>query len=651
MGKPYAAELDGLPSTVKWCFEQPVDSLQRYLSRWMGEYACFVGSGGSYSAAYAAAELREIAHGSPTRSLTPMELSAKARFTPSSKVMLLTAEGRNPDILAAASYAMQSDMTCAALALTSDNPLTRWANESGSTRIFAYDMPWGKDGYLATNTLIATVVLLHRALFPEASSKAFLEALFEEHSLRLLRDRFRQDARLEGMGGCNFIVLHDPMTKSFAIDLESKLSESAMAKVEIADYRQFAHGRHLQLASTSERIAVIAAYSAEAGPLAQATLELFPSAVQVFQLEVPGEEPAELVVAGLVMATLLTEAIAAVMQRDPGQPLVPAFGRAIYRLDSSQFYQGPPLPSNRHRLAALRKFDHRRVTDEEFRTATVAAEAYSAKMQGAVYKAVISDFDGTLCNAEDRYHGICPKTAQELIRLMEEGLILSVASGRGDSLQESLRRVFPAEFHESIWVGYYGGSLIQSLNDTFERPNGNHDFNALLRWLGTTAYYARVQTFDQTVRGGQLTIKVSSPEESRKLRLALRTHLNNEGLHSWRVFCSGHSIDVLDERTSKNDVVSAVAQKFGFNSLTEALRLGDSGDEEGNDYELLSEGCSLSSERVSASLIACWNIAPSGCSQAVATRYYLERLCKKEQGHMLRLDLPRMEEIEKHYRT
>ncbi|MBP5089993.1 HAD hydrolase family protein, partial [Pseudomonas chlororaphis] len=455
MGKPYTAELDALPSTVKWCFEQSIDSLQRYLSRWMGEYACFVGSGGSYSAAYAAAELREIAHGSPTRSLTPMELSAKARFTPSSKVMLLTAEGRNPDILAAASYARQSDMSCAALTLTSDNPLTRWASESGSTRIFAHDMPWGKDGYLATNTLIATVILLYRALFPEARSKAFLKELFEERSLRLLRDRFLQDARLEGMRGCNFIVLHDPMTKSFAIDLESKLSESAMAKVEVADYRQFAHGRHLQLASTTERIAVIAAHSAEAGPLAQATLALFPSSVQVFQLEVPGKEPDELVVAGLVMATLLTEAIAAMMHQDPGQPLVPEFGRAIYRLDSSQFYQGPPLPGNRHHLAALRKFDHRRVTEEELSTATVAAEAYSAKMHAAVYKAVISDFDGTLCNAEDRYHGMCPKTAQALTRLMEEGLILSIASGRGDSLQESLRKAFPAEFHKSIWVGYY----------------------------------------------------------------------------------------------------------------------------------------------------------------------------------------------------
>ncbi|NWD71772.1 HAD hydrolase family protein [Pseudomonas gingeri] len=651
MGKPYTTELDNLDSTVRWCFEQSVDFLREYLSRWKGEYAYFVGSGGSYSAAYAASELREIAHGSPTRSLTPMELSAKAKFTPSSKVMLLTAEGRNPDILTAASCAMQSDMTCAALTLTSENPLTRYASETGSIRPFVFDMPWGKDGYLATNTLIATVVLLHRAFFSDERSREFLIELFEKHALKQRRDQLRQDSRLEAMRGCNFIVLHDPMTKSFAIDLESKLSEAALAKVEVADFRQFAHGRHLQLASTTERVAVIAAYSADAGPLAHAMLALFPTSVQTFQLEVPGKQPHELVVAGLLMATLVTEAIAAAMKRDPGQPIVPLFGKAIYQLDSSLYYQGPPLLSDRHRLAALRKFDHRIVTAEELTTATVAAEAYAAKMETAVYKAVISDFDGTLCNTEERYHGMCRKTARQLTHLMEEGLILSVASGRGDSLQKSLREAFPREFHKSIWVGYYGGSLIQSLDETFERPTGNEDFKALLKWLETTIYYPRVKEFDQSVRGGQLTIRVSSTEESRKLRLALRTHLNNQELFEWRVFCSGHSIDVLDAYTSKKNVLNVVAEKFGFNPQTEILRLGDSGDEEGNDYELLSEGCSLSAERVSASLVSCWNLAPSGCSQAVATLSYLERLHKKEQGHMLSLELPRTEEFEKYYRS
>lgn len=636
MGKPYHAELDAIHATYVWATQQVVLPLHRYLSRWTGEYACFIGSGGSYSAAFAAAELREIAHGSPTRALTPMELSAKARFTPTSKVMLLSAEGRNPDVLAAATYAMQSDMTCAALTLTKDNPLTRRAIENRATRIFSHEMPWGKDGYLATNSLIATVLLLHRALFPEETSREFLAQLFNVDRLQWYRDQWRNDVTVKAMGGRNFIVLHDPMTKSFAIDLESKLSESAVAKVEIADYRQFAHGRHLQLADGAAGTAVIAAYSADSKELAEATLALFPTDILTFKLEIPGVEPNELVVSGLVMATLLTEAIARAVDRDPGQPTVPTFGREIYRLDSSQYFKGWSQAENRYSLAARRKFDHRSVSSEEMVQAEVAAKIYEGKLEGAVYKAIISDFDGTLCNAEDRFSGMCPRIAKRILQLIDDGLIFSIASGRGGSLRDDLIKAFPTEYHKAIWVGYYGGSLLQPLEVKVEHPTPNTDFLSLLGWLKTTAYYPRLKSFEDTVRGGQLTIKVSSPEESRKLRLALRTRLNAEGLGDWRVFCSGHSIDVLDSRTSKNNVVRAIAERFGFDPLTQALRLGDSGDEEGNDYELLSKGCSLSADRVSASLTSCWNLASPGASQAGATQQYLDFLQKTDKGFELR---------------
>ncbi len=635
MGKPYHAELDAIHATYSWATHQDVSRLQRYLSRWTGEYACFVGSGGSYSAAFAAAELREIAHGSPTRALTPMELSAKARFTPTSRIMLLSAEGRNPDVLAAATCAMQSDMTCAALTLTKDNPLTKHAIESRATRIFSYEMPWGKDGYLATNSLIATVLLLHRALFPESTGSEFFAQFFDAEVLLRYRNQWHANTTMQMMGRRNFIVLHDPMTKSFAIDLESKLSESAVAKVEIADYRQFAHGRHLQLADGAAGTAVIAAFSRDSKYLAEATLGLFPSDVLTFKLEIPGEEPNELVVAGLVMATLLTETIASAVDRDPGQPTVPTFGRKIYSLNSTQHFRLGDQLENRYSLAAWRKFDHRNVSADEMDTAEIAAKVYEGKLKAAAYKAIISDFDGTLCNAEDRYNGICPRIAKRILQLIDDGLIFSIASGRGGSLRKDLVKALPPEYHKAIWVGYYGGSLIQPLDVEVEHPHPNPVFEDLLGWLKTTAYYPQMEKSRKS-RGGQLTITVASPEESRKLRMALRTRLNAEGLGDWKVFCSGHSIDVLDGDTSKNKVVKTIGEKFGFDPLTQVLRLGDSGDEEGNDYELLSQGCSLSADRVSASLTSCWNFASPGASQAGATQQYLDYLQKTDEGFWLR---------------
>jgi len=41
------------------------------------------------------------------------------------------------------------------------------------------------------------------------------------------------------------LVIYSVQTKAFAVDLESRLSESALALVQLADLRQFAHGRYL----------------------------------------------------------------------------------------------------------------------------------------------------------------------------------------------------------------------------------------------------------------------------------------------------------------------------------------------------------------------------------------------------------------------
>src|SRR5260370_29648479 len=45
-------------------------------------------------------------------------------------------------------------------------------------------------------------------------------------------------------GRQHFIVLHSPSLDAAAWDLESKFSEAALGSIQVADYRNFAHGRH-----------------------------------------------------------------------------------------------------------------------------------------------------------------------------------------------------------------------------------------------------------------------------------------------------------------------------------------------------------------------------------------------------------------------
>ena len=62
---------------------------------------------------------------------------------------------------------MSLDIPCAALTLTLENPLTNFAVNEKSLYSFNYEMSWGKDGYLATNTLLAMVAIAAKSYFPE----------------------------------------------------------------------------------------------------------------------------------------------------------------------------------------------------------------------------------------------------------------------------------------------------------------------------------------------------------------------------------------------------------------------------------------------------------------------------------------------------
>jgi hypothetical protein len=76
------------------------------------------------------------------------------------------------------------------------------------------------------------------------------------------------------------------------------------------------------------------------------------------------------------------------------------------------------------------------------------------------------------------------------------------------------------------------------------------------------------------------------------------------------ILASSHSVDVVPGSTNKMAVMEAL--DVGERDF---LAVGDRGDPEGNDFELLNAvRWSLSVDRVSAALDRCWNLSPPGRS-------------------------------------
>jgi hypothetical protein len=88
------------------------------------------------------------------------------------------------------------------------------------------------------------------------------------------------------MARATLIVLHGTVTKPAAMDVESRFTEAARASIQLADYRNFAHGRHHWIAQHAASTAVLA-FAEDGDEIARKSLALLPSVIPRWHASVP----------------------------------------------------------------------------------------------------------------------------------------------------------------------------------------------------------------------------------------------------------------------------------------------------------------------------------------------------------------------------
>ena len=598
---------------MQWAAEQDVTLLRRAIQLYGDRGLLAVGSGGSFTAAAYAADQHFRAFGRPSQAITPLEVfQVPANAAANAAGLLLSAEGKNHDILAAAKQLRLRACPTIGLTLRSTSPLVELSDETGAASLVAYDMPWGKDGYLATNSLVATLVLLWRAYVSDASVACELPLLANwylqfDHRIKQAGDMKRSGRAL---------ILHGAVGRIGAIDLESKLAEGTLAFGQVCNFRQFAHGRHLQLSGLSEPVTMVS-FSTGGDPLATKTIQLLPTEVgPVLDVALPRISDAGAEIAGVLAAMVITRAWAG-EHIDPGQPDVPQFSRDLHALDVSTLVSHalPPNP------AMLRK----QVSGDPPEVLFEHARSYIKRLQAARLRLLVCDFDGTLCDTVKRFEGIDSGIAPELTRLARSGIHLAFATGRGVKLRAVLQNKLPADVWPMVTMGCYSGSFIFSLADKHATtPPTDPRLIELTQWLRKTR--ALSTQVDPCADAGQLSLRGVSDGDKVRLIAAINEWVAQQRHQGWRTFSSGHSVDVVTEKAGKLLVVQDACHRLGLNSLTQVLRIGDGGDFGGNDYELLSEGLALSVDAAPPGVEQCWNLLPRMLSGVRGTEYYLKNL-------------------------
>lgn len=603
MGKAFASELAALEDTLIWALSCDVSALERFVADAADRPLVAIGSGGSLTACHLTALLHRTRHGRPAQFTTPLDVLSVPAGLHRAAVFLASASGKNKDVFAAFEACVAEEAPAvAAVILRTESPLSKAAASYARARVFAADAPAGKDGYLATNSLIATCALVMRAYgFEPSLSKTLHKAI----DGTIFEDRHMVQ------------VLHGGWGAPVATDLESKLNESALAAAQLADYRNFGHGRHLWLAKRAAETVVVALITPGIAAIAEATLKLFPKSIPVVRLETSFDGPAGTIDL-LLQAFHLIDRIGATRKQDPGRPHVPEFGRKLYRLTPPRVRPNFAAPIQRKLWASPEATNDGKVFQQSLKR--FLARAGTTKIG-----AVALDYDGTLCTKDNRFGGLRDDIVSECSRLLNAGLHLGVATGRGKSVREELQKRLDRKLWARVHIGYYNGTDIGALgDDALPKTDGPSD--AVLKHAQSLLSDDNSLTtmVEITPRPQQLTIEPKGATRTDALAahvMALLAPLDGEGV---RIVVSSHSLDVLGPRPGKGSLVSWLRDQIGGD--LEVLCIGDRGAWPGNDYSLLAEPMSLSVDEVSSLSDVCWNLAPRGVSGPDATLLYLRAI-------------------------
>lgn len=606
MGRNYQEEVSQLPATIDWARNFDLKAWLPKIEKLRSRNLVIVASGGSFSAAQLLAQLHTAQSGQLAVAMTPVDFIT-SELRSDAVVWFISASGSNQDILNA--WAAATERETRDIVVLCGSPASPLATKASFAAIFAaisFEMPTGKDGFLATNSLIAFCCLLMR-LYGEEVPSIDLDSLPTISALARERP--------------SLIVLYSGWMKPAALDIESRFSEAALGSVMMSDYRNFAHGRHYWLSRHGASTAVLALTTPADNALATDTLAQLPPDVVVARWDFSSDTPQTTLMA-ILGSLVLAGALARDKLYDAGRPGVPEFGERIYNLGTKLSVAARGDPKS---VAVERKL-HAGTSRSPVHADLLksAADDFINRLASTKLEAVAFDYDGTLVATERRFQPLEDSMALALNALLDDGLTVGIATGRGKSCHPHLRSAIHERHWGNVVIGYYNGGIIKGLGDDCDQVAKGEPCDELKAAEHALRGLWELEGAEFDLRSCQLTIAKPGFREH-GLWTAVRGCLDEVGLTGLKVRHSSHSVDVLPASVSKRLVVACLMEQVGCDDDA-VLKIGDRGRWPGNDSELLSMKSGLSVDEVSTDPTSCWNLLPRGSRGHHGTLWYLQRL-------------------------
>lgn len=612
MGKPFNTELQVLSKTYEFSREIDMYSFEQYISNHISSPFLVVGSGGSLAVAQTCALVINYLGGF-AQVVTPYELMGFSSGIHKDNVVFFSAGGGNSDIISAYDFCKRMEVNSSFIICLSENSklIEVAENKYSDQSYIELSLPNGHDGFLAVNSTVCAVMMLKKLIVPTDPTPFIMPVLAEDAIKCLSAD--------------SIIALGGRWTIPAVSDFESKCTEAGLIKVLPADLRNFAHGRHHWIAK-NPNTSVICFVTKDEYELAKKTIGILPETISSCIL-LTGQDGISATLDLLFYVFLLVQRLGELKGIDPGKPGVPRFGSQLYRINyrlSAEAEASGALNSSIIKRMVKRKAFV--AYNKDLITIENAAKEYLEKLSRAYFSGIILDYDNTVIannNTDDDTYRNCMNS---ICSFLEKGIEVCFATGRGKSIREQLLQFIPSDFATNTYIAYYNGATILPLNQELTHisdcinPLIQSIFDFITKSLPGSQQLA-------TLRNECLTYEANSSELNRIYNFIASGLLRNR-FSGVKILKSDHSIDIISSQISKKNAVDFMSKKTGG----ELLCIGDSGDEFGNDYELLDSDFSLSVNRVSMSLSNCWNISSLGISGPTATKEYFDKLLVHKKG-------------------
>jgi len=576
-----------------------------------GNSTVYVASGGGLAVARIAADLHVQRFYSSAMAISPLELRS---FGPGSieSCVIFTARARHYDSsLAVAEAARIRVKNLWVVTLLEEKDIPEDLRDQAS--VVSLPNNSSKDGFLATNSTLSFCAALGAAheYFEGRNLPETLPAFYDELGLRTPRK--------------HIISLYAPPSFGAALDFEIRMAETGIAWVQTTDIRNFAHGRHVGLTENMKDTSVITFEQPETISIIKATCAEFPDETDLVRIITP-EDGLTGILDLLVRSMRLTSMIACKRDVNVSKPNVSDFGRHLYYLPVKPLMIYAPMTPLSLKLQTIGFTNsHKAEHINEFYASSYKEWLKNISMQQ--FKGLVLDYDGTIVSTVERDNLPPEPIRQKIINLLDAGIPIAIATGRGKSIFKLLCSWVPKSLQSSVFVGAYSGGTWVALDsqDSIQPTEQDPDLQNVYNKLKSLPLYSFT---DIDLRSLQLTITPNVKYiNARSLLIPIQELLYNTYEGRLHIHLSGYSIDIIPAKCSKASTVQQLRKHTGV----EVLVIGDQGQAPGNDFEMLAETkFSLSVDSVSSAHDRCWHLAPCNERGPTLLKKYLDRFQVKD---------------------